>query len=564
MFKRPLIVSLIALMALPFGWLPAAVARDIEPVYARNAMVASPEPHAAEAGIQVLKAGGNAFDAAAAIGFALAVTFPTAGNLGGGGFLTGLTADGERFSLDFREMAPGAAYADMFLDEDGDPDPYLSRRSLLASGVPGTTHGLLRFQRDYGRLPRAAVLNPAIRLAERGFEVPYTLAYKFDAYADHLRRFESTEKIFYPNGEALEFGETLVQRDLGLTLRRIRDRGAAGFYEGETAQMVEDYMKANGGIITAEDMKNYISKYREPFQFSYKDYELFTIPLPSSGGLVMGQALYFLEDFDLASMGHNSARYVHTVAEAERIAFADRAGWMGDTDFVDVPVERMMDEEYLNERRRLIPDDKAGTSEGVQPGVFESEETTHFCVVDEEGNVAAITYTLNGTFGMGAVVEGAGFLLNNEMDDFTAKPGVPNMFGLIQLEANKIEPGKRMLSAMTPTIVMKDGEFESTMGTPGGPTIITTNIQIFLNRVVFGMNMREAIDAGRFHHQWLPDRITHEPAAFTVDTARLLEEMGHELSARNQIGFACGIERLSDGVLAGYSDGRGEGLTLGY
>ncbi|MBZ0256505.1 gamma-glutamyltransferase, partial [bacterium] len=492
-FNRHFIFAL----ALFIAALPVAQGGAFEPVYARHAMVASPEPNAAKAGLQVLRAGGNAFDAAAAIGFALAVTYPAAGNLGGGGFLTGYTADGKSITLDFREMAPGAATADMYLDENGDPDSHLSTATLLASGVPGTPKGLLRFQEDYGRLPRAAVLNPAIRLAEDGFDVPYSLSRHLAYKQDDLSRFESSAKIFFPNGKPLAFGDKLVQRDLGATLRRIRDLGADGFYQGETADLIAGYMQKHGGLITKDDLKNYQCKYREPFIFDYKDYQLITHPLPSSGGVVMAQVLKLVEPFPVASLQHNSSDYVQLVAEAERLAFADRNAWMGDPDYVDVPVEKMVSDEYLDQRRAMIPKGKAGKSENVKPGAFESEQTTHFCVVDAEGNVAAITYTLNGSFGMGAVVEGAGFLLNNEMDDFTAKPGTANMFGLIQMEANKIEPGKRMLSAMTPTIVLKNGKFDMTMGTPGGPTIITTNLQIFLNRVEFGMNIREAIDAGR-------------------------------------------------------------------
>ncbi len=546
-------------------WLaPLTYSGGFEPVYARRAMAASPEPHAAKAGVQILRAGGNAFDAAAAIGFALAVTYPAAGNLGGGGFLVGHTADGRMIALDFREVAPSAATADMFLDDNGAPDSHLSTATLLASGVPGTPNGLLRFQHDYGRLSRTQILSPAIQLAENGFDVSYSLANQLSSRETFLRRFSSTEDLFFSLGKPLQFGDRLVQPDLAKTLRRIRDRGVDGFYRGETADMIAAFMRKQGGIMTKNDLKNYRSTYREPFVFQYKDYQFITHPLPSSGGVVMAQVLKLIEPFMPATLHHNSAAYAQRLVEAERLAFADRNTWMGDPDFVDVPVAQMVSDNYLNQRRALMPNGRAGDSKGVTPGAFESEQTTHFCVVDQDGNVAAITYTLNGSFGMGAVVEGAGFLLNNEMDDFTAKPGAPNMFGLVQMEANKIEPGKRMLSAMTPTIVLKDGAFDMTMGTPGGPTIITTNLQIFLNRVEFNMNIREAIDAGRFHHQWLPDHITHEPSAFSADTRERLIDMGYSLNERGQIGFACGIERLADGVLAGYSDGRGEGLAVGY
>ena len=397
----------IFLFALLTVALPMAQGGAFEPVYARHAMVASPEPHAAKAGLQVLRAGGNAFDAAAAIGFALAVTYPAAGNLGGGGFLAGYTADGKTIALDFRETAPGAATADMFLDENGDPDSHLSTATLLASGVPGTPQGLLRFQEDYGKLPRAAVLDPAIRLAEEGFEVSYSLSRHLAGEEKFLRRFASTEKTFFSNGKAPAFGDTLLQRDLGATLRRIRDHGADGFYQGETAERIAKYMQQHGGVITKDDLKNYRCKYREPFVIDYKNYQLITHPLPSSGGVVMAQVLKLIEPFEIKGLHHNSSGYAQLLAEAERLAFADRNTWMGDPDFVEVPVERMISDEYLDQRRALIPKGKAGKSENVKPGAFEPEQTTHYCVVDEDGNVAAITYTLNGSFGMGAVVDGA-------------------------------------------------------------------------------------------------------------------------------------------------------------
>lgn len=525
---------------------------QFQPVVASKAMVAGPEPLATQVGLEILQQGGNAFDAAAAIGFALTVTYPSAGNLGGGGFLIAHTAEGERFLLDFRETAPQAASWDMYLDEDGEQIEGRSTDTLLAVGVPGTPHGLLTILEDRGSLSREAILAPAIRLAEQGFEVPHSLHRSLKNAEERIGKFETTARIFYPDGEALAFGAHLRQPDLAATLQRIAEEGIPGFYEGVTADLLTGLMEQSDGIITHEDLKRYRSRYREPVVFSYKDFEVIAPGMPSSGGVTLGQILKLLEPLPLRPLGHNSARYVQTVVEAERLAFADRNHHLGDSDFVEVPLEQLLSKKYLDARRRLMPRFGAGRSDEIVPGRFESEETTHYCVVDEHRNVVAVTYTLNSSYGMGAVVQDAGFFLNNEMDDFTAKPGVPNQFGLVQGEANRIEPGKRMLSSMTPTIVLKDGAFAFTMGTPGGSTIITTNAQIFLNIVEFGMNIRDAIDAPRFHHQHLPDDITHESRTFSQDTIMELERMGYNLSERRGIGFACGIQATQEGWLAGH------------
>ncbi len=545
----------------------AQVYAGFEPVYAQNGMVVSTERHATQAGVEILKQGGNAFDAAVAVGFALAVTYPAAGNIGGGGFLVGLTAEGERIALDFREKAPLKATRNMYLDENGEFVSDLSTNTLLAVGVPGTVHGLLSVLEDYGNTDRGRVLAPAIRLAEDGFPVNYSLArsLKNKDTRKRLTRFPSTAAVLYPNGEPLRLGETWKQPELAQTLRMIRDKGKAGFYEGQTADLLVDFMHRHGGIITHEDLHNYSSKYREPFCFTYKQYELITHPVPSSGGVTLAQILKLIEPMHLQKMGYGSAKYVHALVEAERLAFADRNYYLGDPDFVDVPDDTLISDEYIRERRKQIPPNKAGKSARVSEGALEHLETTHYCVVDKHGNVVAVTYTLNGSYGMGAVVEEAGFLLNNEMDDFSAKPGEPNMYGLVGAEANAIEPGKRMLSSMTPTIVTRDGRFDFTIGTPGGPTIITTNLQVFLNISEFGMNIREAIDQRRFHHQWLPDVIRHEPFAFSPDTERKLRIMGYELDeSEGTMGHAAGIQLLQNGVLAGYDDGRGSGLAAGY
>ncbi len=553
----------ILIITLLIAWIPASHAQ-YEPKYAKNGMVVSPEPNATEIGVKILRQGGNAVDAAVAVGFALAVTYPAAGNIGGGGFMVAHNADGTSFFLDFREMAPAAATADMYLDKDNNVIDGLSTRTLLASGVPGTVHGLLSAHQDHGNLSRKAVLEPAIKLAKKGYKVSYSLSRSLQSKTERLTKFESTKKIFYPNGKAPAFGDTLIQNDLANTLNRVKRQGIEGFYTGKTAELMEAYMQEHGGIITKDDLAGYTSKYRDPVQFDYKRYQIISPNLPSSGGITLAQILKLIEPYDLKAMGWNSADYVSAIVEAERLAFSDRNHHLGDMDYVDVPIDTLISDEYLNKRRQLISLDKAGSSKGIQHGNPESEQTTHYCVVDKNRNVAAVTYTLNGGYGMGAVVEGAGFLLNNEMDDFSAKPGAANMYGLVEGEKNKIEPGKRMLSSMTPTIVLKDGAFAFTVGTPGGPTIITSVAQMILNQIEFGMNIREAVNAARFHHQWLPDAITHEPFAFSKDTKRLLTAKGYQVNKRGSIGIAAGIAAMENGMLAGYADGRGEGTANGY
>lgn len=537
---------------------------DTTPVFAKHGMVVSAEPHATDAGVEILKAGGNAFDAAAAVAFALAVTYPEAGNLGGGGFAVALTSEGERWALDFREVAPAAATRDMYLDEQKKVIEGLSLRSHLAVGVPGAVDGYLKMA-ERGRLDRKAILAPAIRLAREGIPVRYSLHKGLASSADFMQKHPGTAAVFYPGGEPLEFGATLRQPDLARTLREISRKGRAGYYEGKVAELIEAEMKRGGGLIKREDIENYRSVEREPFGFRAGEYEVFTHPLPSSGGIVLAQIFGLIDLDELKAAGHNSARYIQMLTEAERLAYADRNYYLGDPAFATVPVERLISPEYLAERKQLIPPaGQAGKSEGVAHGRIESPETTHFCVADRWGNVVAVTTTLNGSFGMGAVVEGAGFLLNNEMDDFAAKPGVPNLYGLVGAEANAIEPGKRPLSSMTPTIVLKDGEFFMTVGSPGGSTIITTVLQLFLNATLFDMNIRDAIEAGRVHHQWLPDVITHERLALSPDTKNRLVDWGYELNTVESIGMAAGIMAGPDGLLTGHADGRGEGKAAGH
>lgn len=540
-----------------------------EPIYVQKGMVAGPEPFAVRAGVEILRQGGNAYDAAAAVGFALAVTYPQAGNLGGGGFLVAYSSDEVATFLDFRETAPSAATRDLFLDEQGEIVPGRSTDTLLAVGVPGTVNGLLRINANWGNLTREAILAPAIHLAEEGFPLSRSEARSLRSKQERLSKFPSTAEIFFPQGKPLSFGEILKQPELANTLRLIAEHGRDGFYAGETADRIVEFMQENGGIITHEDLAQYESNLRQPIVVNHGEYRIIAPNLPSSGGIAIAQILKLIAPYDLKGMGFHSAQYVRTLVEAERLAFADRNHFLGDPDFVQVPERELLSNDYLNRRRELIPPNGAGNSEEVSHGKIgipsaESPQTTHYCVVDEWRNVVAVTYTLNGAYGMGAVVKGAGFLLNNEMDDFSAKPGEANMFGLVQGENNAIEPGKRMLSSMTPIIVLKNKKFDFTVGTPGGPTIITTNLQVFLNRAVFGMNIREAIDAGRFHHQWLPDEVSYERFSLSPDTLEILREMGYDMREVGEIGFAVGIQALEDGTLAGYTDKRGEGLVEGY
>ena len=529
------------------------------PVLAERGVVVVSEPRAAECGAAVLRDGGNAFDAAVAIGFYLAVSHPIAGNLGGGGFCVATTAGGDALALDFRETAPAAAHRDLYLDEDGEVVPGMSTETYRAVGVPGTVDGLLRLHEEHGRLPRARVLDPAIRAAEDGLPVNVFLADALRDKRELLERWDSSREIFFSDGEPLPRGATLRQPDLARTLRRVRDHGRAGFYAGPVADAIVAAMQENEGLITAEDLGAYEAKWREPLVFTRRGYEFVTHPPPSSGGVTLGQILGLLAEEDLAAHGWQSAAYVRTLVEAERLAYADRNHHLGDPDFVAMPIEELLSEEYLAGRRALRPAAGAGNSGAVAAGdplASVGGETTHFCVVDEEGNAVAITATLNGWFGMGAVVPGTGVFLNNEMDDFSAKPGVPNQYGLVGTEANSVQAGKRMLSSMTPTIVRRDGEFFLTAGSPGGSTIITTVLQIFLNVTEFGFNVREAVDAPRFHHQWLPDRVFHERNALSPDTAARLTDQGYELHEFRPIGRATAILRRDDGLLEAWADRR--------
>ncbi|NKI61050.1 gamma-glutamyltransferase [Labrenzia sp. PO1] len=541
-----------------------------QPETAQNGMVASQEAVASRVGVDILKKGGNAVDAAIATGFALAVTLPRAGNLGGGGFMMIHLADsGDTKALDYREMAPAAAFKDMFLGEDGEPDNQKSRFSGLAVGVPGTVAGFAEAFEKHGsgKLTWAELVAPAIGLAENGIEVTPDLAASLTASAKRLLQDPTTAAIFYKTG-GLPFvpGETLKQTDLAATLKLIADKGAAGFYTGEVAEKIAQKVTASGGGMTTEDLAGYKPVWRDPVVGSYHGYEIASMPPPSSGGVHIVQILNMLQGYPLAEYGPNSADSIHVMAETMRRAYADRSKYLGDPDFVDVPVKGLTDPAYAAELVKSIKMDMATPSEEVKPGdpfPYESNQTTHYSVVDKDGNAVSNTYTLNFSYGVGLTADGTGVLLNNELDDFSAKPGVPNAYGLIGGTANAVEGGKRPLSSMSPTLVFKDGKLFLATGSPGGSRIITTTLQIILNVVDHGMNIAEATAAPRIHNQWLPDEIRIEEG-LSPDTIRLLEARGHKVEVKNAMGSTQSI-MLVDGVLAGASDPRRPGaLSAGY
>ncbi len=500
-------------------------------------LVAAPEPNASEAGAAILRAGGNAVDAAIALQFALAVTFPNAGNLGGGGFMLVHTKDGET-SFDYRETAPAAAHRDLFLDAKGDVIPGMSLDTAKAAGVPGTVAGMALAHKRFGSLPWERLLEPAIRLAEEGWTLDAWSARSFASQ----RRNNSAD---YLTGKA---GERFVQKELAATLRRIAEKGRDGFYAGETARLIVEEMKRSGGIIALRDLARYEAKERKPVEGSYRGHRVVSMAPPSSGGIALLQLLNMLERHDPPLLGFHSAEHLHLVAEIEKRVFADRSEYLGDPDLYPVPVARLTSKEYAAERAKPISPAKKTAPGDVTHGALprEKEETTHFSVVDRWGNAVSNTTTLNGSYGCGIFVRGAGFLLNNEMDDFSAKPGVPNMFGVIGREANAIAPGKRMLSSMCPTFVFKEGKLWLVLGTPGGPTIFTTVFQVIVNRVDFGKTLAEAVAAPRFHHQWPPlgkdaDPISFEkPPADAVKAA--LEKLGYAVHVRGRIGDVHAIE----------------------
>jgi len=530
------------------------------PIFGASGMVSSQNAHATEVGAQILADGGNAVDAAVAVGFALAVSLPRAGNLGGGGFMLVHDADsGETVAIDYREAAPRRAGRDMFLDKDGNVDQDKARFSHFSAGVPGTVAGLWRAHQDYGRLPWKRVVEPAVRLARDGFRVTYDLAGLLAARKERLCRFEAACRYFYkPGGVPYEPGERLTQPDLADTLEAIAAEGPDAFYTGEIAQKIVAEMDKHGGLIDAESLAAYEPALRDAARGSYRGYEVLTMPPPSSGGIHVVQMLNILENFPMADFGSGSADAVHVLAETARLAYADRSKHLGDPDFYDVPADWLMSKAYAKQLAATIDMKRARASSDVAPGVppaYESPDTTHFSVIDSDGNVVSNTTTLNFSFGSGIAVTGAGFLLNNEMDDFSAKAGVPNAYGLIGHEANEIDGGKRPLSSMTPTIVLDDGKAWFATGSPGGSRIITTVLQMIVNVIDHGMNIAEAEAAPRMHHQWLPDVLQLE-SGFSPDTIRILESRGHEIAASQWSMGSLQTVAWKDGVFRGSSDPR--------
>ncbi|HSE20197.1 MAG TPA: gamma-glutamyltransferase [Pyrinomonadaceae bacterium] len=551
-----------------------AFAAGHQPVRARNGIVASTNEVASQVGVDVMKRGGNAVDAAIAVAFALAVTHPAAGNLAGGGFMMIRLKNGTTTAIDYREMAPAAAHRNIYLNKNGDliEGEGGSLVGYRAAGVPGTVRGMELALKKYGsgKLSWAQLTEPARRLAVDGFEVTHDLANSLYGSRKYLSLYAETKRIYLKNGQFYQEGELFRQPDLGATFTRLQKLGPDEFYQGETAKLIVADMKRNNGLMTMDDLRGYVAKERTPLRGTYRGYELISMPPPSSGGAVLIEMLNILEGFDLEKIDANSSDRYHLMAEAMRRAFADRAEYMGDSDFVKVPVAGLTDKSYAAKLRSSISLERASNSTEVRAGRptgYESDETTHFTVVDSEGNAVANTYTLNNSYGSAAVAKGTGLILNDEMDDFAAKPGTPNMYGLIQGERNAVAAGKRPLSAMTPTIVLrKDGSLWFTIGSPGGPTIINTVFCVISNIIDYDMNIQEAIDAPRIHHQWLPDELVGEPFGLSGDTQRALTARGHKIAKLHYLGDAEGIMiEEKTGVRLGATDPRrSDGLAVGY
>jgi len=530
------------------------------PVTATQGMVSTSHTLATEVALQVLKDGGNAVDAAVTAGFALAVTQPRSGNIGGGGFMLIAPGDGTApEAIDYRETAPAAATEDLFLDEDGNVDQNRSRFTHKAAGVPGTVAGLALALERHGSISLKQALAPAIKLASDGFIVPRRFSEGLEQARERMTRWPATLETFYKeDGSAWQPGERFRQPELAATLQRIADQGTDGFYKGETARLIAAEMASNDGLITEADLAGYKPAIRTPVHGTYRGHDIYSMSPPSSGGIHIVQILNILEGFPIGEYGHNSASAIHHMAEAMKLAYADRTQYLGDTDFVDVPVAGLISKGYAEELRGTINADKTRPASEIKPGqpaAYESPETTHFSVVDRWGKAVSNTYTINFSYGSGITVAGAGFLLNNEMDDFSAKPGVPNAYGLIGGAANKIEPGKRMLSSMSPTVVRKNGRNFLVTGSPGGSRIITTTLQVIMNVIDHGMNIQSAVSVPRIHHQWLPDQIRVEQG-ISADTVKLLESKGHTVVTDSAMGAIQSIMIGEDGTLYGGADPR--------
>ena len=531
-----------------------------------KAMVVSAREEASKIGSDILKKGGNAYDAMVATQLALAVVYPVAGNIGGGGFMVYRTNEGKTGALDFREKAPLNASKDMYLDTEGNVIPGKSSFGVHSVGVPGTIAGLFEVHHKFGGLPFKDLIQPSIEMARNGFKVTNKQA---SALNRTRKLFEKANNYKILFDKEWKKGDLLKQEELAQTLERIRDNGQDGFYKGKTAQLFVDYVKELGGIISLEDLEKYKAIWRKPIEFNYKNHKIISMTLPASGGICLAQILKSIEPFDLTKITHNSSKYVQLLTEAERRSYADRAHYLGDLDFVNVPIDSLIAASYIKKRMNSFSWDKATKSSEVSHGAIlghESDQTTHYSIVDQFGNAVSVTTTLNTGYGSKVLVKGAGFFLNNEMDDFSAKPGVPNVYGLVGSKANAIAPEKRMLSSMTPTIVEKDGKLKMVLGTPGGSTIITSVLQNIINIVDYKMGMQESVNKARFHHQWLPDNIRMEPNGFDNTTKDNLKALGYELVERNSliIGRVDAILLLPNGKLEGGADPRGDDKAVGF
>jgi gamma-glutamyltranspeptidase/glutathione hydrolase len=569
-FTRTLIATA---LVLTFSGVQAA---SQAPVAGENGMVVTAQHLATHVGVDVLKAGGNAVDAAVAVGYALAVVYPAAGNLGGGGFMTVQLADGRKTFLDFREKAPLAATADMYLDKDGNVVPGLSAKGHLAVGVPGTVSGMELALSKYGTLKRAQVIAPAIKLAENGFVLDQGDIDMLHSATEEFKKDQDLRGIFLNKGEPLQVGQKLVQKDLARTLREISAKGTDGFYKGWVAKAIVDSSQAGKGIIAQADLDKYQTRELAPIECDYRGYHVVSAPPPSSGGLVICQIMNILEGYPMAELGYGSAQGTHYQIEAMRHAYVDRNSYLGDPDFVQNPVEHLLDKNYAAKLRAAIEPQKAGDSMAIKPGVapHEGSNTTHYSIVDKWGNAVSVTYTLNDWFGAGVMASKTGVILNDEMDDFTVKVGVPNMYGLVQGEANAIAPGKAPLSSMSPTIVTKDGKAVMVIGTPGGSRIITATLLTILNVIDYKMNIQEAVNAPRFHQQWMPDSTNLETFALSPDTQKILESWGHKFAGPQDANHLAAIlvgapsldgKPVGNNRFYGANDPRrNTGLSLGY
>jgi gamma-glutamyltranspeptidase / glutathione hydrolase len=565
--KKILTLFVISLLIIQCKETPNKNAKIIERgLITSNAMVVCARPEASAIGIDIMKQGGNAFDAMIATDLALTVAYPFAGNIGGGGFMVYRTKDGKTGALDYREKAPMAASKNMYLDKDGNVIKGKSTLGAMAIGIPGTVAGLFEVHEKFGSLPFEKLIQPAINLARKGVVVTKKQAERLNKYKKYFT--EANDHTILLDKEWKE-GDTIKYQNLAETFMRIKEQGRDGFYKGKTADMLVNYVHKLGGIITKKDLESYNAKWRKPVEFTYRDLKVIAMSPPSSGGICNAQIFKALEPYDIASYGHNSLKAIQLITEAERRAYADRSYFLGDPDFVRIPLDTLMSANYTQKRMADFSWYKATLSADVKHGNivgYESDETTHYSIVDKFGNAIAVTTTLNGAYGSKVYVSDGGFFLNNEMDDFSSKPGTPNMFGLLGAEANAIRPEKRMLSSMTPTIVEKDGKLFMVVGSPGGSTIITSVMQTILNVYEFGLGMQEAVDAPRFHHQWLPDVVVLEPKGFDSIMVKNLEDKGYHISQGKTriIGKVDAILRLPDGSLEGGADHRGDDKAIGF